>query len=108
MKFKDKIFNGDCLKVLPKLPKNSVDLIVTSPPYAQKRKKSYDGIAESQYVEWFLPIAQELKRVLKDDGSFVLNIKEPAVNAERSTFVIELILIGFISNWKRFKKNYNN
>ena len=92
MKFKDKIFNGDCLDVLPKLPRNSVDLIVTSPPYAQKRKKSYDGVAESQYVEWFLPIAQELKHVLKDDGSFVLNIKEPAVNAERSTFVIELIL----------------
>ena len=92
MKFKDKIFNGDCLKVLPKLPKNCVDLIVTSPPYAQKRKKSYDGVAESKYVEWFLPIAQELKRVLKNDGSFVLNIKEPAVNAERSTFVIELIL----------------
>ena len=90
--FADKIFNDDCLKVLPKLPKNSVDLIVTSPPYAQKRKKSYDGVAESQYVEWFLPIALELKRVLKDDGSFVLNIKEPAVNAERSTFVIELIL----------------
>ena len=92
MKFKDKIFNGDCLDVLPKLPRNSVDLIVTSPPYAQKRKKSYDGVAESQYVEWFLPIAKQLKRVLKDDGSFVLNIKEPAVNSERSTFVIELIL----------------
>ena len=92
MKFKDKIFNGDCLDVLPKLPRNSVDLIVTSPPYAQKRKKSYDGVAESQYVEWFLPIAKQLKRVLKDDGSFVLNIKEPAVDSERSTFVIELIL----------------
>ena len=92
MKFKDKIFNGDCLDVLPKLPKNSVDLIVTSPPYAQKRKKSYDGVTESQYVEWFLPIAKQLKRVLKDDGSFVLNIKEPAVDSERSTFVIELIL----------------
>ena len=90
--FTDKIFNGDCLKVLPKLPKNCVDLIVTSPPYAQKRKKSYDGVAESQYVEWFLPIAKQLKRVLKDDGSFVLNIKEPAVDSERSTFVIELIL----------------
>ena len=56
--FTDKIFNGDCLKVLPKLPKNSVALIVTSPPYAQKRKKSYDGVAEGQYVEWFLPIAR--------------------------------------------------
>ena len=72
--FVDKIFNNDCLKVLPKLPKNSVDLIVTSPPYAQKRKKSYDGVAESQYVEWFLPISAELLRALKPTGSFVLNI----------------------------------
>ena len=51
MKFKDKIFNGDCLDVLPKLPRNSVDLIVTSPPYADNRKSTYGGIPIKTYVK---------------------------------------------------------
>jgi len=92
MKFKDKIFNGDCLDVLPKLPKNSVDLIVTSPPYADNRKSTYGGIPIKTYVKWFLPISNELKRVLKPNGSFILNIKERTENGERGTYVIELIL----------------
>lgn len=83
---------GDCLDILPLLPDNSVDLIVTSPPYADQRKKTYGGIHPDKYVEWFLPISQELKRVLKPTGSFVLNIKERVVNGERHTYVIELIL----------------
>ena len=92
MKFKDKIFNGDCLDVLPKLPRNSVDLIVTSPPYADNRKSTYGGIPIKTYVKWFLPISSQLKRVLKPNGSFILNIKERAENGERGTYVIELIL----------------
>ena len=92
MKFKDKIFNGDCLDVLPKLPRNSVDLIVTSPPYADNRKSTYGGIPIKTYVKWFLPISNELKRVLKPNGSFILNIKERTENGERGTYVIELIL----------------
>ena len=90
--FTDKIFNGDCLKVLPKLPKNCVDLIVTSPPYADNRKSTYGGIPIKTYVKWFLPISSQLKRVLKPNGSFILNIKERAENGERGTYVIELIL----------------
>ena len=92
MKFKDKIFKGDCLDVLPKLPRNSVDLIVTSPPYADNRKSTYGGIPIKTYVKWFLPISNELKRVLKPNGSFILNIKERTENGERGTYVIELIL----------------
>ena len=92
MKFKDKIFNCDCLDVLPKLPRNSVDLIVTSPPYADNRKSTYGGIPIKTYVKWFLPISNELKRVLKPNGSFILNIKERTENGERGTYVIELIL----------------
>ena len=87
----NKVHQMNCIEGMDLMDPETVDLVVTSPPYAQKRKKSYDGVPESQYVEWFLPIAQELKRVLKNDGSFVLNIKEPVVNTERSTFVIELI-----------------
>ena len=83
---------GDCRTKLTQIPAESVDLIVTSPPYADQRSKTYGGIKPDQYVEWFLPIADELQRVLKPTGTFVLNIKERAVNGERHTYVIELIL----------------
>lgn len=90
--FLDKIYCSDCLTFLPSLPAQSIDLIVTSPPYADQRKKTYGGIHPDKYVEWFLPISSELKRVLKPTGSFVLNIKERVVNGERHTYVLELIL----------------
>ncbi|MFN3467212.1 MAG: DNA-methyltransferase [Candidatus Brocadiales bacterium] len=79
-------------EVLPTFPDCFIDLIVTSPPYADCRKKTYGGIHPDKYVEWFLPITKELKRVLKPDGSFVLNIKEKAINGERHTYVIDLIV----------------
>lgn len=90
--FLNKIIHGDCQTVLAQLPSQCIDLIITSPPYAEKRKTSYGGIKADEYVGWFIPITQELKRVLKPTGSFVLNIKEPAIDGERHTFVIELIL----------------
>ena len=90
--FLDKIIQGDCLKILPQLPSDCIDLIVTSPPYANRRSQTYGGVKADEYVSWFLPIANQLQRVLKPTGSFVLNIKEPAINGERHTFVIELIL----------------
>jgi DNA modification methylase len=87
-----KLILGDCRKELVKLPDNSVDLIFTSPPYADSRKNTYGGISPNKYVEWFLPISLELLRVLKPSGTFVLNIKEKVTNGERHTYVIELIL----------------
>ena len=86
------IIYGDCAEQLKKLPDDSVDLIVTSPPYADQRKTTYGGVAVNQYVEWFLPITNELLRVLKPTGTFILNIKEKVQNCERSTYVLELIL----------------
>lgn len=88
----DTIYPEDCLQRLQKIPDKSVDLIITSPPYADNRKGPYQGVPISQYVEWFLPISQELFRVLKNNGSFVLNIKERTVDGERGTYVLELIL----------------
>lgn len=77
MKFEtNKITCGDVKEILPEMPANSVDLIVTSPPYADSRKRTYGGIHHNKYVEWFLPITKELKRILKPEGSFILNIKE--------------------------------
>src|SRR5579859_481849 len=93
------IYQGDCLDILPELESNSIDLIVTSPPYADQRKDTYGGVSPDKYVEWFLPIAHELKRVLKNEGSFILNIKERVVNGERHTYVLELILAMRKQGW---------
>ncbi len=88
----DTIIQGNCLEVLQSFPDACVDLIFTSPPYADNRRKTYNGTPIKNYVDWFLPISEELFRVLKPTGSFVLNIKERAVNGERQTYVLELIL----------------
>lgn len=92
MKYDNQILLGDCEHVLKELPDNSIDLIFTSPPYADQRKSTYGGIKPDDYVDWFLPKASEFLRVLKPSGTFVLNIKERVVNGERHTYVIELIL----------------
>lgn len=97
--FLDKLVLGDCLNVLQDIPSDSVNLIVTSPPYADNRKTTYGGVSPDKYVEWFVPISAELKRVLKDDGSFVLNIKEKVVDGERHTYVLELILAMKKQGW---------
>ncbi|MCR5679094.1 MAG: site-specific DNA-methyltransferase [Prevotella sp.] len=86
------LYLGDCLEQLQLIADNSVDLIVTSPPYADQRKTTYGGVKPDDYVAWFIPIATQLLRVLKPTGTFILNIKEKVVNGERSTYVLELIL----------------
>ena len=93
------LINDDCLIALKMLQSDSIDLIVTSPPYADQRKKTYGGVSADKYVEWFTPIAKELLRVTKSSGSFVLNIKERAINGERHTYVIELILMMRKLGW---------
>lgn len=90
--FVNQILEGDCRDLLPQLPDACIDLIITSPPYADQRQQVYGGVPPDEYVQWFLPIAAECKRVLKPTGSFVLNIKERVVNGERHTYVLELIL----------------
>ena len=89
---KDKIIRGDCLEVLSDFPDDCVDLIITSPPYADSRRKTYGGIHPDKYVDWFLPRAEQFLRVLKPTGTFILNIKERAFDGERHTYVLELIL----------------
>lgn len=91
MNNKTQIFLGDAAEILKQFDKESVDLIFTSPPYADSRKNTYGGIHPDKYVEWFLPFSNELLRVLKPTGTFVLNIKEKVVNGERHTYVIDLI-----------------
>jgi len=88
----NKIYCGDSARLLNNLPDKSIDLIMTSPPYADRRKKNYKSIPAEKYIDWFLPISEELFRVLKPSGSFILNIKEHTENGEKQTYVIKLIL----------------
>lgn len=98
-KNKVNIFSGDSKEVLKTLDSNSIDLIVTSPPYADRRIHTYGGIKPEDYVGWFLPISEQLLRVLKPTGTFILNIKEKAENCERHIYVLELILALRKQGW---------
>ncbi len=88
---------GNCAKV--KLAEKSVDLIVTSPPYADARQKLYGGPPPDKFVEWFLPVAEAMQRVLKPTGTFIINIKEKVVKCERHTYVHELIAAMRKQGW---------
>ncbi len=65
---------GDSMLMLKALPSASVDLVLTSPPFALTRKKEYGNEPIERYLEWFTPFCLEIKRVLKPTGSFVLDI----------------------------------
>jgi site-specific DNA-methyltransferase (adenine-specific)/site-specific DNA-methyltransferase (cytosine-N4-specific) len=99
MELRTDLYLGDCREELKRVPDNEVDLVVTSPPYADQRKSTYGGVSVNEYVDWFLPISGELFRVLKPTGTFILNIKEKVVNGERSTYVMELILAMKKQGW---------
>ena len=85
---------ADSLKLLANLPDNSVDLVLTSPPFALRRKKSYGNVSASEYVDWFWPFAVQIFRVLKRSGSFVLDIGGSWNKGEptRNLYHFELLL----------------
>src|SRR5262245_47864445 len=86
--------HADALAVLRELPDDSVHLVVTSPPYALRRKKAYGNVLAPDYINWFLPFAEEIYRVLRPDGSFVFEVA-PAWRkgtGTRSLFLYQLIL----------------
>jgi DNA modification methylase len=86
------IWYGDCRDVLRDYyPDDYFDLIVTSPPYAEARKRAYGGIPPDRFAAWLLDRTAEFLRVLKPSGTFILNIKEKVINGERHTYVLDLI-----------------
>ena len=82
----------DCLEGLKSIEDNSIDLVFTSPPYADQRKGKYDSIPVDEYVDWFVPIAVEIQRALKPSGSFFLNLSPHCEQGEKSTYVMELVI----------------
>lgn len=89
-----KAYCANCLDVLKMTPKNSVDLIITSPPFALRRKKSYGNVSAEEYCDWFWPFAEQIARVLKPRGSFVLDIGGSWNKGEptRTLYHFELLL----------------
>lgn len=69
-----KSFCGDSRELLKSLPDNSIDLVMTSPPFALLREKSYGNESQADYVDWLMEFAKEVKRVIKPTGSFVLDL----------------------------------
>jgi site-specific DNA-methyltransferase (cytosine-N4-specific) len=87
-------YHADALDVLRSQPADSVALVLTSPPFALRRQKAYGNVAASEYVDWFWPFAEEIHRVLRPDGSFVLDLG-PAWkphSGTRSLYQYELVL----------------
>jgi len=70
----------------------SVDMIFTSPPYAEKRAKHYNTPAADNYVSWFMNFVYEFEKILKEKGSFFLNIKPSSKGGFREIYVLQLIL----------------
>ncbi len=86
------IYQGDSLELLKKLDDNSIDLVITSPPYANMKKYIDDnGVPPDDYVDWFIPYCKEIERVLKPTGSFILNINDKVENGFRHPYVFDLI-----------------
>lgn len=85
---------GDALDLLSRLPDRSVSLVLTSPPFALQRQKAYGNVAPAEYVNWFWPFAEQIHRILRDDGSFVLELGGAwnAGSPTRSTLPYELLL----------------
>lgn len=87
-------FQGDARDFLPSLPASSVSLVFTSPPFALRRQKAYGNVPAAEYIDWFLPIATAVHRILRDDGSFVMELGgawNPG-SGTRSLMTYELLL----------------
>jgi DNA modification methylase len=89
-----KAYHGDALDVLRQLPDASVALAFTSPPFALRRQKAYGNVTADEYIAWFWPIAEQVHRVLRADGSFVMELGgawNPG-SGTRSLFPYQLLL----------------
>lgn len=90
---KREILIGDCFELIKNLPDNSVDLVITSPPYSDivNYGKQVSTQKPDDYVDWILPLFKEIYRVLKPSGSFILNINDKTERGLRSTYIYDLI-----------------
>lgn len=90
---------GDCVDVMASLPTESVDAIITSPPYAEQRKSTYGGIPEKDYPAWTVAWMAEARRVLKPDGSVLINIRPHIKNGQISDYTLRTRLALREAGW---------
>ena len=93
------LYHGDCIDVMRTLQQESVDAIVTSPPYAMQRKATYGGIPEKDYPAWTVAWMAEVKRLLKADGSVIINIRPHIKNGQISDYVLRTRLALRAAGW---------
>ena len=107
-KIKLDILEGDCFDLIKGLEDNSIDLVITSPPYADiiNYGKEVSIKKPNEYVDWLLPLFNEIQRVLKPSGSFILNINDNCKNGLRNPFIYELIYRSQKETKLRFYDTY--
>lgn len=93
------LHHGDCIEIMRALPADSVDAIVTSPPYAMQRKSTYGGVAEADYPAWTVAWMAEARRLLKPDGSVLINIRPHIKNGQISDYALRTRLALRDDGW---------
>lgn len=89
----NKIINKDCIEGMKELPDNSINLVITSPPYSDvlsygEKVLTFNSI---DYVNWFVDVCTQIKRILTPDGSFILNIGNKTDNRQKSLYVMDTV-----------------
>ena len=98
--YKTQVYLGDSRQILKLFPNETFNLIVTSPPYADARSNHYDSISPDDYVDFMLSFHDQFWRVLRDDGSFVLNVKDKVIGGVRHRFVWNTIEAFAQKGWR--------
>ena len=99
MEIKNNIFVGNCVELLPSFPKESVNFVFTSPPYAEQRKNFYNSITTNDYPQFTLSWMNALKHSLTEDGSVVINIREHELNGVQDPYVLKTVLHLIENGW---------
>jgi site-specific DNA-methyltransferase (adenine-specific) len=98
------IHHGDCLDIMRALPAQSVDAVITSPPYAEQRKATYGGIPETDYPAWTVAWMREARRLLKSDGSAVINIRPHVRDGQISDYTLRTRLALRDDGWAEIEE----
>jgi site-specific DNA-methyltransferase (adenine-specific) len=93
------VFHGDCIEVMRQLPDDSLDSIVTSPPYAMQRSSTYGGVLENEYPEWTVKVFSEFQRILKPQGSIMWNISPHVRNGQLADYVLKMRFALRANGW---------
>lgn len=92
-------FKADSLEFMASLPDKCVNLVMTSPPFALQRKKEYGNVDAKDYIEWLTPFAQQIHRILVDDGSFVIDIGGSWEKGQPTRSLYHLdVVVAFVRN----------